>query len=243
MIRQARTYFVGAMSGASLIAVAIAVFVLLVSTQVFGDWPVAELLGGDRPSISDAKPAATASGDDTRAGRAASTTAASGGAKAAPAGGDAAKNGDTSAGGGATGIAGGEGGGQSGSGGGEVPGSGGGEGGSGGSAPTPSPGDSGSSGGSGGSPTSTESGTSSGGGTGGGGGPSPSPTTSPTTQVTGTVNETVHQVDETVTGGALEKTGVTGVTEEVVNGVAGPESVVGKTVDETTKTVEGLPGK
>src|SRR5262249_28307037 len=67
MIRQARTYFVGAMSGASLIAVAIAVFVLLVSTQVFGDWPVAGLLGGDRPAVSDAREAAVASGGGNEA--------------------------------------------------------------------------------------------------------------------------------------------------------------------------------
>jgi hypothetical protein len=58
--------------------------------------------------------------------------------------------------------------------------------------------------------------------------------------VTSTVNETVHQVDETVTGGALEDTGVTGTTEEVVESVAGPESTVGKVVDETTKAVEGV---
>jgi hypothetical protein len=59
--------------------------------------------------------------------------------------------------------------------------------------------------------------------------------------VTETVNSTVGTVDETVTGGALEKTGVTGATEEVVNGVVGPESPVGKVVDETVGAVEGLP--
>ena len=52
----------------------------------------------------------------------------------------------------------------------------------------------------------------------------------------------MNQVDQAVTGGALEDTGVTEVTEEVVNGVAGPESTVGKTVDETVKTVEGVLG-
>ena len=70
---------------------------------------------------------------------------------------------------------------------------------------------------------------------GGGGGTTTSSTSS---KVTSTVNETVNQVDETVTGGALEATGVTQVTEEVVNGVVGPESTVGKTVDETVKTVK-----
>ena len=43
-----------------------------------------------------------------------------------------------------------------------------------------------------------------------------STTTSTSGEVTSTVNETVNQVDETVTGGALEETGVTEVTEEVV---------------------------
>jgi len=63
--------------------------------------------------------------------------------------------------------------------------------------------------------------------------------------VTSTVNETVSGVDQ-ATGGALGATGVTKVTEEVVNGVAGPESTVGKTVDETIgkvkETVGGLLG-
>ena len=43
MIRQAHTYLVSAMSGATLIAIAIAVFVVLVSAQVFRDWPIAAL--------------------------------------------------------------------------------------------------------------------------------------------------------------------------------------------------------
>jgi hypothetical protein len=59
--------------------------------------------------------------------------------------------------------------------------------------------------------------------------------------VTGTVNKTVSGVDQT-TGGTLGSTGVTEVTEETVNDVAGPESLVGKTVDETVKTVGGLLG-
>jgi hypothetical protein len=61
-------------------------------------------------------------------------------------------------------------------------------------------------------------------------------------KVTETVNSTVNSVDETVTGGALKESGVTGLTEEVVNGLAGPESVVGKTVDETVRAVGGLLG-
>jgi hypothetical protein len=65
---------------------------------------------------------------------------------------------------------------------------------------------------------------------------------SPSGQLTGTVNETVHHVDETVTGGALESTGVTGTTEGVLEGVAGPQSPLGRTVDETVGTVGGLLG-
>src|SRR5690349_17194190 len=57
MIRQARTYFVGAISGATLIAIAIAVFAVLVSTQVFGDWPIAGLVGGGKEAaVSTAQP-------------------------------------------------------------------------------------------------------------------------------------------------------------------------------------------
>jgi hypothetical protein len=56
--------------------------------------------------------------------------------------------------------------------------------------------------------------------------------------VPGAVNEAVSGVDQ-ATGGALGNTGVTKVTEETVNGVAGPESKVGKTVDKVVETVGG----
>jgi hypothetical protein len=59
--------------------------------------------------------------------------------------------------------------------------------------------------------------------------------------VTGTVNDTVSGVDQTL-GGALGDTGVTKVTEEVVDGAAGPESTVGETVDKVVETVNGLLG-
>jgi hypothetical protein len=59
--------------------------------------------------------------------------------------------------------------------------------------------------------------------------------------VTGAVNNTVSGVDQTL-GGTLGDTGVTKVTEEVVNGVAGPESTVGETVDKVAETVGGLLG-
>jgi hypothetical protein len=59
--------------------------------------------------------------------------------------------------------------------------------------------------------------------------------------VTGTVNNTVSGADKAL-GGTLGETGVTKVTEEVVNGVAGPESTVGKTVDKAVETITGLLG-
>jgi hypothetical protein len=217
MIRQARTYFVGAMSGATLIAIAIAVFAVLVSTQVFGEWPIAGLVGGGNDAaVSAAKPATGGAG----------TAAAEGGAKGV-AGKAAAGHGGT----GANGGKGGHGGGGNGGGNAQAPGGngagggGGGTGGGGGSAPGGSP----SGGGSGGSgATSASTGARN---TGGG------ETSSPSSQVAGTVNETVHEVDENVTGGALEESGVTGTTEEVVNGTVGSESPVGKTVEGATEAV------
>src|SRR6185295_746814 len=59
--------------------------------------------------------------------------------------------------------------------------------------------------------------------------------------VTGAVNDTVSGADQTL-GGALCNTGGTKVTEEVVSGVAGPESPVGETVDKVAETVGGLLG-
>src|ERR1044071_5589855 len=57
MIRQAHTYLVGAMGGATLIAIAIAIFVMLVSAQVFRDWPIAALGDGNEAAVSEAQPA------------------------------------------------------------------------------------------------------------------------------------------------------------------------------------------
>jgi hypothetical protein len=59
--------------------------------------------------------------------------------------------------------------------------------------------------------------------------------------VTNTVNNTVAGVDE-ATGGALGKTGVTKATEEVVDNAAGPESMVGETVDKTVEKVKETVG-
>lgn len=235
MIRQARTYLVSAMSGAGLIAIAIAVFVVLVSTQVFRDWPLAAL--GNKPdesaTVSSARPAGGSGG--VQAPVETTTQGARGGAPTSPAtGGGSEKGGGgrgsglqesapavTQAPSGESGEAGnGKGGGGSG-----------GSGGGGNSQnPAPAPESTGS--------TSSSTGTAKGGGGESGGGSTPPPSASAT--VTETVNGTVNQVDETVLGGALEKSGVTNVTEGVVNGVAGPESLVGRTLDETTRAVEGL---
>jgi hypothetical protein len=232
MIRQAHTYMVSAMSGAMLIALAIAVFVVLVSAQVFKDWPIAALGGRGSAGISNARPAhspaaaATATGGPTaKSGSTAGAAPGTGGAAAktrkpganltavddgtnAPAGAGVTAGGGT-----------------------------GGSGGSGNSTPTsgttsPSP-----------AASSPVSGSASGGGAGsrGSSGSSGSSAAStPAGQVSETVNNTVNQVDETALGGTLNSTGVTEATEGVVNGVAGPESVVGKAVDETVGVVGGL---
>ncbi|HEX3360313.1 MAG TPA: hypothetical protein VHS74_04900 [Solirubrobacterales bacterium] len=60
--------------------------------------------------------------------------------------------------------------------------------------------------------------------------------------VSAAVNETVNEVDEQALGGTLKETGVTEATEGAVNGVAGPETVVGKTVNEVGEAVGGLLG-
>jgi hypothetical protein len=226
------------MGGATLIAIAIVVFAVLVSAQVFRDWPIAALGdGGGETAVSSAEPAGGAvpvgSGTASNAG-AKSVTAVTGETKrhqtstrtsdnaGSVATGDLAT---TGAGQGST----------------ETGGSAGGQ--DGGSETTASPqtdsspsdsSGSASSGGGGSAPA----GGAGGGSAGGGGGGATSGNTTPSTsgQVTETVNNTVSQVDETVLDGTLENTGVTGVTE----GVVGPESVVGKVVDETVGAVGGL---
>jgi hypothetical protein len=90
-----------------------------------------------------------------------------------------------------------------------------------------------------GSPSAAANGGSGGGSEGQGGGSSSSGTTSGT--VAGTVNNAVSGVDSG-TGGALGEAGATQVTEEAVNGVAGPESPLGKTVDKAAEAVGSLTG-
>jgi hypothetical protein len=228
MVRQAHTYLVGAMSGATLIAIAIALFVLLVSAQVFRDWPIAALGRDDGASVSKAEPVGgTPTGNSgTAIGAGAGSATASGGA---PGGGNPAPRagGD----GGSAPSATIEGSGTAGA----AAGGGGDGGGSGAGAPS----------GSAGGPARSATDTSSGGDRGGGGGGgSDSGTTTPSTsgKVTETVNDTVDQVDQTATGGTLNEAGVTEVTEGVVNGVAGPESAVGKVVDEAAGAVGGVLG-
>src|ERR1700753_2999596 len=56
MVRQARTYFAGAVSGVTLIGLAIALFVVLVSAQVFHQWPIAALsFGHDDSAVAPAQ--------------------------------------------------------------------------------------------------------------------------------------------------------------------------------------------
>lgn len=67
----------------------------------------------------------------------------------------------------------------------------------------------------------------------------PVTTAKPSETVTEGVNGTVGTVDEAL-GGTLSESGVSKVTEEVVGNVAGPESVVGKTVDGVGEVIGGL---
>ncbi len=226
MIRQAHTYLAGAVSGTALVAAAVVAFVLLVSFQALRDWPLADIsLGGDDNAASAPNSAA-----GSQAGPAASGAA--GGAAAATAAGPTNRNpSNRVATQGSNTVVG------------AVP-----------SAPSGSPaaesptsspvggGPAGS------SPSGSSSASSSPSGGNGGGASTPAPgangsgSQSTSGAVTGAVNNTVSGVDE-ATGGVVGSTGVTKVTEEVVNEVAGPESPVGKTVDETVKTVGGLLGK
>jgi hypothetical protein len=233
MIRQAHTYLAGAVSGTALIAAAVVSFVLLVSFQALRDWPLAGIsLGGDDNAAS--APSSTG-GTPAKAGEA--TGGPTGGAAGAAVG----RRTDGPAGRGAAGAQGTR-----------V---------ATGAAPNPASGSPvakspasspGSPGAANGSPPSGSTSASSSGGNGGaGGGPGPTGpanggplgnvTQSPSGAVTGAVNDTVTGVDE-ATGGVVGSTGVPKVTEEAVNNVAGPESPVGKTVDEVGKTVGGLLG-
>lgn len=258
MIRQAHTYLVGALSGATLIGIAIGVFVLLVSAQVFHEWPIADLGSHDQNrAVAPAK--AFPSADHSVAAGAAGTTAGAarrgaGKARVGATKKHAAHHHATSADPGAVGdattpVSAGETS-QSSSGGDGT--SSGGNSGSHSSQPSssaqssPSNTNTGSgSGGSGATAAGSSGSSGSTGGTGTGTGTVTAPVTAatkPTQVVTEAVNETVHGVDEKVLGGTLESTGVTEVTENLVTGVVGPESVVGKTVEGVGEVVGGLLG-
>jgi hypothetical protein len=283
LIRQAHTYLVGALSGVTLIAIAIAAFVFLVSTQVFHEWPIvaigtashktavapAKALSGGTQTASAGTSKATAATAPTapRRHHAAATKTATVAPTATPTqdhqasstgGGDATSPATVVA----TAPT------SSGRGNRSSPGGGNSSSHSSkpsssstnspssttsspsGSSPSGSSGSSGSSSGSG--TTGSSSGSSGSGGSsgsaggGGGGGTTTGPVTAGTKQLSEVLPEvvdgTVSGVDETVLGGTLEETGVTQVTEEVVNGVAGPESLVGQTVDGAGEVVGGLLG-
>lgn len=237
MVRQAHTYLAGAVSGTALIAAAVVAFVLLVSLQALKDWPLAGIGGGsDNSAVSSGQPATGAGGASAAATAGAAAVApsprpgADGNARQRGASADESKQQVGVATPGAPPSA--------------TPGSPAAE------APAPSPA---SGGGAVTSPTQSTSSSSAkggGGGAGGGGGGSVSlPGTggsggsgqSTSGAVTGAVNNTVSGVDQTL-GGPLGDTGVTKVTEEVVSGVAGPESTVGEIVDKVSETVGGLLG-
>lgn len=228
MIRQAHTYLAGAVSGTALIGAAVVAFVLLVSLQALRDWPLAGIGGGSEAAVSSGQPAGGEGTAAAAAGASAAPGAAAGAANRqaqSKAGGNPVErvgDGGTSTGAGAPpGTA--------------PPAA---------ELPAPTPGSAGSP-----SPAASAPASGSGNGSGNGGGGSGTSSSgdggagggSTSGAVTGTVNDTVAGVDKVV-GGALSETGVPQVTEEVVNGVAGPSSPVGKTVDKVVETVGGLLG-
>jgi hypothetical protein len=216
VIRQAHSYLAGAVSGTALIGAAVVAFVMLVSLQALKDWPLAGIGGGgDSAAVSEGQPASGAEGAD-----------APGGAASAAAGKGA--NGVGQRQGGANSL-----GGQQGRN----------------AAADASPAPSGdevpstnSTDGAGSTPSSiSASGSGGGSGSGAGAGGKGGAGQSPSGTVAGTVNDTVSGVDQ-ATGGALGETDVPKVTEEVVNGAAGSDSTVGKTVDKVVETVGGVLG-
>jgi hypothetical protein len=234
MIRQAHTYLAGAVSSTALVAGAVVAFVLLVSFQALKDWPLAGIsIGGDDSAATG--PSTPGAGSATAPAEAAATAGLAAKGSAGNGNGRSAAKRDNQVAVDASPTA------TTGSPTAEAPPSS--PAGQGGSAGAPS----------GSSPTgSASSSPAAGGGGGGGGGSNPSPgggsggTTESGGQttsgaITGTVNKTVSGVDE-ATGGVIGSTGVTEVTEKVVEGAAGPESPVGHTVDEVVKTVGGLLG-
>ncbi len=242
MARQARNYLAGAVSGTALIGLAVVAFVMLVSLQTLRNWPLAALgIGGEGDPSSGA---AIAPGNSTAAAAGGAGVVTPVAARGAP---SAHGQNDPNAGGGQNGIGDSSASPDSSSTVVRAP-----------DATTPestSPAPVGEGGSSPSSPASgaASSGSGSGNGAGGrllnppggagsgGGGAGSGSGSSPSGTVTSTVNNTVSGVDE-ATGGTLGSTGVAKVTEEVVNGVAGPESTVGETVDKTVEKVKETVG-
>ena len=227
MIRQARGYLMGAMSGATLIAIAIGIFVLLVSAQVYKDWPIAALGGGDEGPAA-VSPGQPVDGTGEPGDRGASSTPV--GVLAPPTGGsgrdggaiaDAGEPEDDSSSLASQGT--------------PVPGTGA-DGDGGGPVSSPAPDDATPQAGARPPQTNGRPPASSG----GGGQASTLPT--PSKQIGETVDETVAKVEESPVGGVVGETGVTEVASGVVESVAGPESTVGRAVDETVGTVDGVLG-
>ncbi|HEX4464870.1 MAG TPA: hypothetical protein VH042_09560 [Solirubrobacterales bacterium] len=238
MIRQAHTYLAGAVSSTALVAAAVVAFVLLVSFQALKDWPLTDIgIGGDDSAATG--PSVPGAGSTTSPAEAGGTSATAGpvvvkGSARNGNGRSSTKQADqvavdaspTATTGSPTA---------------ETP-------------PSSPAGQGSPSAPNGSSPTGTASSSPSSGGDGNGGGGGSSPATetgsgssaggksqSTSGAITETVNKTVSGVDET-TGGALGSTGVTETTGKVVESVAGPESAVGKTVDEVVKGLGGLLG-
>src|SRR5262245_41411051 len=96
MVRQAHTYLVGAVSGATLIAAAIAAFVVLVSMQVFEAWPIVGLGGSDNEgSSTPARESSAAPGSAGAAANGGAAGSAGAGAATKAAGKDASRGSDT----------------------------------------------------------------------------------------------------------------------------------------------------
>ncbi len=223
LVRQAHSYFAGAISSTVLIAAAVVTFVLLVSAQAFRAWPISGLglsSGGGTVSVSSGRVVGGTSASDPHVVAAATKGEAT-------IGGGAGRR--TPGGAGAVGRQGGLGGSPGATAPRERPGSPSGGGGS--SSPSRPSSTSVPSDGSGSPVTSGEAG--------GGGGGSGSSGGSASAGVTNSVENTANQVGSTV-GGALGNTGATKITEGVVSGVAGPTSTVGHAADETTSAVGGL---
>jgi hypothetical protein len=234
MVRQARIYFAGAVSGTALIGMAVVAFVVLVSVQALQNWPLAALgSDGNGGSVAPARPV----GGEASLGGGRLGTAAGAGAAAVRTGGrnashraGAGHGGSTAATGGGRALTG-------------SPASARGR--SGGDSTQTSAGSqpSGSAGSSplGGAAASGAGGSAGGGGGGSGGDPPSGGSPKLSETVTGAVDKTVSGVGE-ATGGALDQTGVPPAAEEAVEKVAGPESIAGGTLNRTFEAVGGLLG-